>query len=382
MIYFDNAATTKPLKRVVDDMNFINEQYYANPASLHGFGYQCERYVEDSRSKIASVLDVPSECLFFTSGGTESDNTAIMGYLSANPRKGKHIITSKIEHPAVLETYKHLQSIGYETTLLDVDSTGKVDLQQLEDSIREDTSLVSVILVNNEIGTIQDIRLISRVIKLKNKDTVLFVDAVQGFGKIEIKPERLGIDMMSISGHKICGPKGIGGLYIKKGLRVNPIMFGGGQEQGFRSGTLNVPAIVGFATAANLIDKDRKLNYNKMAELKKYFSKKIKENFKNTRINSDFEDASPYILNVSFGGLKSEVLLHHLAQKEIYVSSDSACSSRRNIRSHVLEAIGAGDSADGTIRFSFSAYNTIDEVDETIEALKSIIPVISYSGGK
>jgi cysteine desulfurase len=382
MIYFDNAATTKQFKEVTDYISYISDNYYGNPASLHGYGYESEKLVEQSRTKIASILAVDPGSITFTSGGTESDNTAILGYLSANPRKGKHIFTTKIEHPAVYEVYKKLEAEGYEVTWLDVDENGHIFNDQLENSIRVDTALISIILVNNEIGTIQNIETISRIRNKKNINTMIFADAVQGFGKIKIQPAKSGIDMMSISGHKIHGPKGVGALYIKKGLKVNPHLTGGGQERSLRSGTLNVPGICGLGMAADMIDKDLKLNYNKVLELKKHFSQRILENFSTACINGNVEEGTPYILNVSFPGLKSEVLLHHLAEKEIYVSSGSACSSKQKVRSHVLEAIGAGNQSEGAIRFSFSINNTKEEVDVTVDALKNIIPIITYRGGK
>jgi len=385
MIYLDNAATTRQFKEVNEHMAYINENYFANPSSLHSFGFETEKLVEEARGTIAAILGVEAGNIIFTSGGTESCNMAIRGYLSANPRKGRHIIASRIEHPAVYEVCRYLEDKEiYEVSWLDVDQEGRILPEQLEKSIKKDTALICVMLVNNEIGTVQDISTISKIRNMKNPEAKLFVDAVQGFAKLKILPRKTGIDMMSLSGHKIHGPKGIGALYVSQGIRINPIIFGGGQEKNLRSGTLNVPGICGFAKAAEIVDKGRELNYNKVLELKKEFIRLLHENFDNVSINGSLDESasSPYILNASFPGLKSEVLLHHLADRGIYVSSGSACSSRSKNISHVLEAIGASKKADGAIRFSFSAFNTIDEIYEVIQALKDIIPIITYSGGK
>lgn len=384
MIYLDNASTTKQFSEVTEYMVYINENYYANPSSLHTFGYETEKFVEESREVIAGILGAGTDNIIFTSGGTESCNMAIRGYLSANPRKGKHIITTKIEHPAVYEVCRYLNTKkNYDVTWLDVDSSGRINMDQLEKSIRKDTSLICVMLVNNEIGTIQDINSISRIRNIINPEVKIFVDGVQGFGKLKIFPKKSGIDMLSVSSHKIHGPKGVGALYIREGIRINPVFLGGGQEKNLRSGTLNVPGICGFAKAANIIDKDREVNYNKISEIKKYFSGLLRENFDNIIINGSVkeEESSPYVLNVSFPGLKSEVLLHHLADRGIYVSSGSACSSRSKKISHVLEAIGAIKDADSAIRFSFSVFNTKDEILAVINTLKEIVPIITYRGG-
>ncbi len=382
-IYLDNSATTKPFDDVIEYVAKVSREFYGNPSSLHTKGIESENLVKKARTQIAEALKVESKDIFFTSGGTESNNLAILGYLKANPRAGKHVITSEIEHPSVLEVYKQLAQEGYKVDYIPVDSNGIIRLDVLKDVVSNETSIISIIHTNNETGSIQPVEEICNLRKKLCPNAVIHVDAVQAFGKTVINPTTCNVDLMSFSSHKIHGPKGIGGLYIRKGLRLRPVLLGGGQEATLRSGTENVPGICGFGLASEKIFSNFLDNYTKTLELRDHFVKRIKETFEDAVVNSP-ENASPYIINVSFPNLKSEVLLHHLEQKNIFVSTGSACSSRKTHHSHVLKAMGVSPKyIDGAIRFSLSHANTKCELDETIEALKEIIPIISIKrGGK
>lgn len=379
-IYFDNSATTRPYDEVIEYMNYLNKEVYGNPSSLHKKGIEAEKVLKDTRGTLAKSLGCKPHEIYFTSGGTESNNIAIMGFLKANARLGKHIIASKIEHPAVLEVFKHLEG-EYRTDFLDVDKSGKLSLDELESLVTSETALLSIMAVNNETGTAQPLTDIIRTARSKNPGIAIHVDAVQAFGKININVKKLGIDMLSLSGHKIHGPKGIGALFIDEKRKVQPIAFGGGQELSLRSGTENVPAIGGLGLAAKMAYEAIKESYEKAAELSDYFRKRITESIDGAVIISP-EDALPYILTVAFPRLKAEVLLHHLEEKNIYVSTGSACSSRKKTHSHVLSAMKVDNSLiDGVIRFSFNRFNTREEVDETMKVLMEIIPRIQYRVG-
>ncbi len=382
-IYLDNSATTKPFDDVIEYVAKVSREFYGNPSSLHTKGIESENLVKKARTQIAEALKVESKDIFFTSGGTESNNLAILGYLKANPRAGKHVITSEIEHPSVLEVYKQLAQEGYKVDYIPVDSNGIIRLDVLKDVVSNETSIISIIHTNNETGSIQPVEEICNLRKKLCPNAVIHVDAVQAFGKTVINPTTCNVDLVSFSSHKIHGPKGIGGLYIRKGLRLRPVLLGGGQEATLRSGTENVPGICGFGLASERIFSNFLDNYTKTVELRDHFVKRIKETFEDAVVNSP-ENASPYIINVSFPNLKSEVLLHHLEQKNIFVSTGSACSSRKTHHSHVLKAMGVSPKyIDGAIRFSLSHANTKCELDETIEVLKEIIPIISIKrGGK
>ena len=376
-IYLDNSSTTKPFEEVAKYIYDVSMLSYGNPSSKHTKGIEAENLVKQARTRIANSLKVDSKEILFTSGGTESNNTAIIGYLKGNPRLPRHIITSVIEHPSVLEVYKQLEKEGYRVDYIPVDKDGRLDMQALRGFADSETALISIIHTNNESGTIQDIQQISKIRDEKCPNAALHIDAVQGFGKTLIMPAASRIDMLSVSSHKIHGPKGVGALYIKKGLRVKPLMLGGGQESTLRSGTENVPGICGFGLAAEMTFANLAKNLEYVGSLKSRFVEKIRENFEAASINTP-QDASPYIINVSFPNLKAEVLLHHLEQKNIFVSTGSACSSRKNHRSHVLLAMGVEPKLiDGAIRFSLSSTNTVEEIDDTITALKEIIPIIS-----
>lgn len=380
-IYLDNSATTRPFDEVIDFMSEINRSMYGNPSSLHTKGIEAEKLVKKAREVIAGTMNVSSKEVYFTSGGTESNNLAIRGYLEANPRKGRHIITTKIEHPSILEVFKHLATHGYKVDYLNVDNKGLVDLESLRNMINDETTLISIMLINNETGTVQPIDEISKVKNLINNKTVLHVDAVQAYGKLAISPGKSGIDMLSVSSHKIHGPKGIGALYVNKSVKIKPVIFGGGQESLIRSGTENVPGICGFGLAAEKVFNKMEDNRIKVQNIKALFV----ENLKNSEIKYMIispEESSPYILNVSFENLRSEVLLHHLEGKNIYVSTGSACSSRKNVHSHVLKAMGVKpDEIEGAVRFSFSSFNTEDDVLNAIDALNEIVPKIQVRHG-
>lgn len=375
-IYLDNSATTRPYDEVIEYMSEVNRSFYGNPSSLHKKGLESERLVRKAREIIAGSLDVNSNEIYFTSGGTESNNLAILGYLEANQKKGRHVITTKIEHPSVLEVCKNLSKHGYTVDYIDVDRRGVVDINMLRSAINKKTALISIIMVNNETGSVQPIEEIVRIRNSINQDTAIHVDAVQAYGKMEIYPRKLGVDMLTISAHKIHGPKGAGALYVNKKTRISPIILGGGQESLLRSGTENVPGICGFGLAAEITIARLKENYQKVERLKKLFVDGLKDKIVDCVIISP-EDASPYIINVSFKGIKAEVLLHHLEQKNIFVSTGSACSSRKKRHSHVLTAMGvAGCDIEGAVRFSFSSLNSEDDINDAINSLAEILPQI------
>jgi cysteine desulfurase len=380
-IYLDNSATTRPYDEVVDYMSNISRSVYANPSSMHKKGIEAERLIKKARAVIAESLKADTREVFFTSGGTESNNLAIRGYLYANSRKGKHVLTTSAEHPSVLEVFKYLASNGYEVEYLDIDRRGEIDLDCLRKKIRKDTSLISFVLVNNETGVVQPVEEIISIKNSINRETAVHIDAVQAYGKMPVFPEKLGVDLMSFSSHKIHGPKGVGALYVSRKVKILPTVFGGGQESLLRPGTENVPGICGFGLAAETVFKGLEYNADRVSRIKNRMLKALKENFSEISINSP-EGSSPYILNVSFYGIKAEVLLHHLEDRNIFVSTGSACSSRKNVHSHVLEAMGLkGFELEGAIRFSFSSFNTEEDIDETIKALRKIIPLIRFKSG-
>lgn len=372
--YLDNSATTKVFDSVRDVVVKAMSEDYGNPSSMHLFGMRGENYVKEARKTIASVLKAAEKEIFFTSGGSESNNMALIGAAEANKRAGKHIITTGIEHASVSATMKYLEGLGYEITYLPVDNTGKVDLESLRQSLREDTILVSVMYVNNEIGTIEPIEEIGKIIKEYNKSILFHVDAIQAFGKIDIVPKRLNIDLMSVSAHKIHGPKGVGFIYIKEKTKVKPIIYGGGQQNGMRSGTENVPGIAGLSQAVKEIYKDLKSENQKITELKDYFIDRVSE-LEGVTINSKKGSVgAPHIISVSVEGIRSEVLLHALEERGVYVSAGSACSSNKPAVSATLKAIGVKkELLDSTVRFSLSVFTTKEEVDYAIETMEELM---------
>ena len=372
MIYFDNAATTRAADEVAERVRYMLLENFGNPSAQSMMGVRAENELNDARKIMAKSINALPEEIYFTSGGTEDDNWAIFGTAEGYKRSGKHIITTSIEHPAVAEPMERLRQKGWDITVLDVDKNGYIDLDALRDSIRDDTVLVSTILINNEVGTIQDVVSIGRIIKERNHNTLFHVDAVQAFGKYPIDVRKMNIDMLSMSGHKIHGPKGVGFFYMKKGLKVRPIIYGGGQERGQRSATENTPGIVGLAKAVELAMENMDASHEKVMEVKRTLAEGILRDIPKTHINGpSIEEASPYVLNVSFNGLRSEVLLHALEEKEIYVSAGSACSSKKKGGSHVLRSLGLSEERiEGAIRFSFCRYNTVEEALFCLEVLK------------
>lgn len=367
MIYFDNAATTVPYDEVIDEVSSVMRNYFGNPSSAHKLGLIAERKLNEYRETLAKTINATKDEIIFTSGGSESNNFLIRGFLK---EKG-HIITSNIEHPSILNLCKELELEGYRVTYLKVNNEGIIDLEEFKEALSKDTILVTLMYINNEIGSIQPIKEVGNILKDYSK-VKFHVDAIQAYGKIKIDVKGCNIDLMSCSGHKIHGPKGIGMAYMKKGLNPKPLIFGGAQEMGKRAGTENLASIGGFAKAANIINLNIKDNYEKVLKIKEAFIDGVKD-IEGVKINSKISEfSSPYILNLSFKGLRGEVFLHMLEEKEIYVSTGSACSSKDKKYSHVLKAIGlSNDEIEGTIRFSFNEFNTENEVNETLEAIKT-----------
>ena len=372
-VYLDNSATTKPTPEVIDAINQAYLDYYGNPSSLHRKGLEAERLISQARRGIASSLGAGPEEIIFTSGGTESNNLAIIGFLKRARHLNKYLITTKIEHPSVLNVFKMLETKGYEVTYLNVDPAGIIDLNQLKTVLEKKPALLSVMLVNNETGALHPITEIAKLLSQSGKKTIFHVDAVQAFGKIPLQVNSLNIDLLTISGHKFHGPKGIGALYVKKGVNLRPLLYGGNQESGLRSGTENVPAIAGLGVATRQTMASLDEDAAKMRLLKDHLQNELQRTIPDIVINSPSgENSAPHILNVSFLGIKSEILLHALEQKEIYVSSGSACSSRRKTYSHVLQAMGRSKAElEGAIRFSFSRYNELADIDYLVEHLQT-----------
>ena len=376
-VYLDNSATTAAYPEVARLMTKVLTEDYGNPSSMHLMGVDAEKYVKTAREQIAATLKVAEKEILFTSCGTEADNLAILGYAYAHKREGQHLITTGIEHPAVLETMAYLEKQGFEVTYLDVDRYGCISVEQLGESIRPDTLLVSIMHTNNEIGALQPVEEAGALIKKKNPKTVFHVDAVQGYGKARILPRKAGIDMLSASGHKIHGPKGIGFLYIRNGIRLQPILFGGGQQGGLRSGTEAVPSIAGLGLAAEMICKDLDAEGEKLYELRDHFVReltKLPEVYVNGR---EGRDTAPHIVSASFRDVRAEVLLHTLEDKGIYVSAGSACASNHPQTSRTLKSIGVENALlDSTLRFSFSVFTTREELDYTVQVLSECLPVL------
>ena len=380
--YLDNSATTRVFPEVAEFMTKIMCEDYGNPSSMHMKGVEAEQYLRYAKEVFAKLLKVNEKEIFFTSGGTESDNMAIIGAAFANARRGKHLITTQIEHPAVLKTMQYLETLGYRITYLPVDSNGRVFLEELQRAMSPDTILVSIMHTNNEIGSIQPIAEAAAYIKRVNPYTLFHVDAVQGFGKAKIYPKKLGIDMMSISSHKIHGPKGVGVLYVDEKVKLQPIIYGGGQQRGYRSGTDNVPGAAGMAKAAELVYSHLDEDVTRLYELKKYFIQGLNK-LDGIRVNGLLpgmpygEGTAPHIVSVSVNGVRSEVLLHALEDKGIYVSAGSACSSHKPTPSATLKAVGASKEAlESTLRFSFSVYTTKEELDYTLQEMYDRIPML------
>ena len=385
--YLDNAATTQASDAVRDVIVETLKVDYGNPSSMHRKGMEAEKYIKDAKDMIAKILKVEPKEIVFTSGGTESNNMALIGTALANQRAGKHIITTKFEHASVHNPLLMLEELGFRITFLDVDHNGKVIEQELLDAICDDTILISIMYVNNEVGAVQDIARLSKMAKEKKPSLLFHTDAIQAFGKYKIFPKKENIDLMSVSGHKFHGPKGSGFLYIKDKTKIKPIIYGGGQQKGFRSGTENVPAIAGLAVACKEIYTDLQEKVDRLYELKSGLVKGLLT-IDNVTVNAICNDqkelsleeqlrlTAPHVVSASFAGIRSEVLLHALEEKGVYVSSGSACSSNHPALSGSLMAIGVDkELLDSTLRFSFSIHSTKEEVEYAIAVLKELLPV-------
>lgn len=383
-IYLDNSATTRTFDEVTEYMAHIMRDVYGNPSSMHTEGIAAEAEVRKARESLARLMKVDTGNILFTSGGTESDNLAIIGAALANKRAGKHLITTKTEHPAVLEAMKFLEEQGYGVTYLDVGADGRVDSDDLQAALTDETVLVSIMHVNNEIGSVNDIKEFGAIIKGYKPSILFHTDAVQSFGKFRINPKSCKIDMMSVSGHKIHGPKGVGILYVADKVKLHPLMLGGGQQRGLRSGTENVPGIAGIGLASELIYNDFEAKTDRLYELKCYFISeliKLPDVFVNGIPQNSFTDenmirkTAPHIISASFGQIRAEVLLHTLEAKGIFVSSGSACSSNKPAVSATLQAIGLDRSLlDATLRFSMSYSTTKEDIDTTLTVLSDELP--------
>ena len=381
-IYLDNSATTKVYPEVAQFMTKVMCEDYGNPSSMHTKGLEAEKYIKDSKDIFSKILKCEPKNIYFTSGGTESDNLAIIGSAQAYKRRGKHLITTKIEHPAVLNSFKYLEGEGFEVTYLPVNELGVVSPEDLKAALRDDTILVSVMHTNNEIGSLMPIEEIGKVIKEKNSEIIFHVDAVQGFGKAQIVPKKMGIDLLSVSSHKIHGPKGMGVLYVGDKVRLLPISYGGGQQGGLRSGTENVPGIAGMGLAAKKIYENLTADTDRMYALKEKLIRGALE-IGNVKVNGVSGDLSylrqtaPHIVSLSFEGIRAEVLLHALEDKGIYVSAGSACSTHKPEPSATLKAIGLEkELLDCTLRFSMSELTDEDEIKQTLKALEEILPFL------
>ena len=375
-VYLDNSATTKPYSEAVDVMTTVLREDFGNPSSLHTLGIAAEKYIKNARKSLATSLGASEDEVFFTSCGTEADNMAIMGAASARKHQGKKIITTAVEHPAILEPCKKLEQMGYKVEYIGVDNKCRLNMDQLKAAIDEDTILISIMGVNNETGTIMPLKEIIELKEQFNKahgtGILMHTDAVQAFGKVpvNVKGDLKGIDMISVSGHKIHGPKGIGGIYVKKGLALPAFIVGGGQEGHMRSGTENTAGIAGFGKAIDMAFDDFDGRIAAMSKAKNRLYEAITSDIKDIVVNSP-EDAAASVLNVSFLGTRGEVLLHTLEQDGIFVSTGSACSSNKKGQSHVLGAMGLKHKEiEGAIRFSFSEFNTVEEMDYVADRVK------------
>jgi cysteine desulfurase len=375
-IYLDNSATTKCYKEVADLVYKTMLEDYGNPSSMHQKGVDAEKYLRKAQEQIAGVMRVKPKEIYFTSGGTESNNWALFGTAFAKKRAGKRIITTAIEHSAIAEPARRLEELGYDVVRLPVDGEGYVRMGELEKSLTPDTILVSVMMVNNEIGTIEPVADIGRMVHEKCPKAYFHVDAIQSFGKFRIYPKRMNIDMLSVSGHKIHGPKGSGFLYLDEHCRIDPIIYGGGQQNGMRSGTDNVPGAAGIGLATEMIYKNLDENVEHMYQLKERLADGLKK-LDDVTIHgpADVRKGAPNILNASFIGVRSEVLLHTLEDRGIYVSAGSACSSHHRAGSATMAAIRANaKETESSLRFSFSELTTEEEIDETLGVLGEVLP--------
>ena len=376
-VYFDNSATTRCYDSVKDIVVKAMTEDFGNPSAMHLKGVEAEKYIKSSAESLARLLKVQEKEILFTSGGTESDNLALIGATLANKRSGNHIITTSVEHPAVSQPALFLQEQGFEVTYLPVDSRGVVKMDALKAVLREDTILVSVMYVNNEVGAVMPVEEIAALVHEKSPKALFHVDAIQAFGKYRIYPKKMGIDILSVSGHKIHGPKGVGFLYINEKAKIQPQILGGGQQGGMRSGTDNVPGIAGLGAAAVEIYKNLEENVENMYRLKEHIAQGL-EKIGDIRINGmDLREGAPQILSISVMGVRSEVLLHSLEERGIYVSAGSACSSHKRKPSATLAAMGMSkDQIESTVRLSFCEENTIEEADYFLQVMGELVPML------
>ena len=375
--YLDNSATTRCSERAKDLMVKVLMEDYGNPSSLHTMGVVAERYIKEAKERIAKTLKADEKEILFTSGGTESNNMALIGTALANKRAGNHIITTSIEHASVLSPLAYLEEQGFRVTYLTVDENGQISLDELRDAVCEDTILVSMMMVNNEIGAVEPIAEAAKIVKEKNPNTIIHVDAIQAYGKYRICPKKLGIDLLSVSGHKIHAPKGTGFLYIKDKTKIHPLLNGGGQQRGMRSGTENVPAIAGLGVAAERIYTGFEEKIDRMYTLREHFIEEVTK-IPGVHVNGHTDRSNaPHIVSVSTEGVRAEVLLHALEDKEIYVSAGSACSSNKPSVSHTLKSIGLKpELLDATIRFSFCVETTEEEIDYAVKEMAALVPML------
>ena len=382
-VYLDNSSTTRAYKECAELVADVMYNSFGNPSSLHRKGIEAEKIIKTAREQFADTIKASANEVYFTSGGTESDNLAIIGACRAS--RGKHIISTSIEHPAVLNTLQHLEKRGYAVDLLPVSKSGIIDVSKVAKLIRKDTALISCMYVNNEIGSIQPVEKIAKIIKSENPSTVFHIDAVQAYGKIPFSVSSVGADLISFSGHKIHGPKGVGALYVRNKTKLSPIIFGGGQQNNIRPGTENVPGIVGIGEAARCVFENFSEKQERLYELREYFVSRL-EQMDGVKVNgfahriSDrnlHQGSAPHVISASFENIRAEVLLHALEERGIYVSSGSACSSNHPAISGTLKAIGVEKKyLDATIRFSLCYDTTEEEVNGCLEVLEALVPML------
>ena len=375
--YFDNSATTRCSKAATDKMVQLLTMEYGNPSSMHMKGVVAEQEITAAKKKIARTLKCQEKEIIFTSGGTESNNLALIGAAMAYQRAGRHVITTAIEHASVSNTAHYLEDMGFEVTYLGVNEFGEIRTEDLKAALRPDTILVSIMHVNNEIGAIEPVEEVGRIIKAYNPAIIYHVDAIQSYGKLRVIPKKIGCDLLSVSGHKIHGPKGSGFLYVKDKTKLRPIIFGGGQQKGLRSGTENVPAYAALGVAAEEIYTDFEAKQDHMYDLREYFIRKVTQ-IDGVTVNGHHDrQNAPQVISVSIEGVRAEVMLHTLEDRQIYVSAGSACSSNKPSVSATLKGIGLKDKLlDSTIRFSLCVNSTIEEVDYALEVMAEVIPML------
>lgn len=373
-IYLDNGATTRVFPEVVEIMEKVMRDEYGNPSSMHHKGVEAETYVDHAKQVIAKSLKVDPSEIYFTSGGTEGNNLALIGTALTHRRTGKHIIAGGIEHASVYNPLSFLEDEGFSITYLPVDSHGTIDLDALRNALNPDTFLVTVMCVNNEIGAVEPIEEIGKIVKNYNKDIIFHTDCIQAYGKLRLTPKKWNVDMLTVSGHKIHGPKGIGFIYIKNGTKIKPVIYGGNQQKGMRSGTENVPGIAGLGKACEMMYEDHETKIEGIRAVKEHLRNRIMTELTDV---TDHSGDAPHIASISFIGVRSEVLLHALEEKGIFVSAGSACSSNKPGISGTLKGIGLSKAElESTLRFSFSVYSTLEEADACVEALKELLPVL------